>query len=225
MELTASSPESWSRAAVLRLLSEQRMKTYLDATSGDLELAFDLYARNLQISSILLKTTAMVEVIMRNAIDSVLVGWNAANQFADDWFDLPLLDKHARNDVAQARTRILRRGCPVDHDKTVAELSFGFWRFLTTRRYHASLWVPVLHRAFPNGNPDLRQRQREVSRLLCSMTFIRNRAAHLEPMFRRNMTRDAAQAKQLLGWISEDAVLWFDDVMGADVQMQISLFS
>lgn len=71
---------------MLRLLSERRMKTYLDATSRDLELAFDLYARNLQISSILLKTTAMVEVIMRNAIDSVLVGWNTANQFADDWF-------------------------------------------------------------------------------------------------------------------------------------------
>ncbi len=45
------------------------------------------------------------------------------------------------------------------HDRLVAELSFGFWRYLLSSRYHASLWVPDLHRAFPRGPAELRSRR------------------------------------------------------------------
>lgn len=32
--------------------------------------------------------------------------------------------------------------------KVVAELTFGFWRYLTTRTHDATLWVPYLRWAF-----------------------------------------------------------------------------
>lgn len=84
--------------------------------------------------------TAMVEIVARNAIDRTLTAWCQEAYPSRDWFDLGMVDEQAKADISAARARVRRRGQSLDHDRVVAELSFGFWRFLTTRRYHASLW-------------------------------------------------------------------------------------
>lgn len=206
---------AWDCRHVLHLLSERRMDTYINAVDGDLDDAFALYAWNIELAAALQGATAMVEVVVRNSIDCTLTAWMSGKR-RGDWFNLGMLDERAKTDIATARARVRRSGGHVDHDRMVAELSFGFWRFLTTRRYHASLWVPVLHQAFPYGDSDLRVRQREVARLLGNMTFIRNRAAHLEPMFRRNIARDIVEAQLLLGWIDPQALAWFNDTLKLD---------
>ena len=146
------------------LLSEKRLSTYLAATDGVLDTAFELYAWNTQLAGAMLTP---------------------------------------------------------NHDKIVAELSFGFWRFLTSRRYHASIWVPALHKAFSFGDSDLRKRQRETARLLGNMNFLRNRAAHLEPIFRRNIARDIAEARCLMRWVDPEALLWFDDTLRLDDVLKV----
>lgn len=206
---------SWDATHVVHLLSERRMKTYITAADADLDNAFELYAWNIELAAALQGTIAMVEVMVRNSIDRTLLAW-VSRKRCGDWFDLAMLDEHAKSDIATARARIRRNGRLADHDRVVAELSFGFWRFLTTRRYHASLWVPVLHQAFPNGDSDLRVRQREVAHLLGNMNFIRNRAAHLEPLFRRDVCHDVAEARALMGWIDLDALEWFDATLTLD---------
>ena len=45
------------------------------------------------------------------------------------------------------------------------------------------------------------------------MTFIRNRAAHLEPVFKRDVQRDIVDARLLLSWVSPDAAAWFEDTL------------
>ena len=206
----------WDRAVMVRLLSEKRLSTYLTAVDGDLDAAFELYAWNIQVAGAALSATAMVEVVVRNSIDRTLTAWNAAKHQTDDWFNLPVLDVRAKADITKAQARIERSNLFPDHDKVVAELPFGFWRFLTTRRYYASLWVPELHKAFPYGDPDLRKRQQETARLLGNMNFLRNRAAHLEPVFRRNLTKDIAEARRLMGWANPEALLWFDATLKID---------
>lgn len=205
----------WDRSRVLHLLSERRMETYIAAADGDLDNAFALYAWNIDLATALQGATAMVEVVVRNIIDRTLTAWMSGKR-RGDWFDLGILDEHAKADIATARARMRRSGGTIDHDRVVAELSFGFWRFLTTRRYHASLWVPTLHKAFPHGDSDLRVRQRQVACLLGKMTFIRNRAAHLEPMFHRNVERDVEDARMLMGWIDPQALAWFNDTLKLD---------
>lgn len=41
---------------------------------------------------------------------------------------------------------------------------------------------------------------------MSNMTLIRNRAIHLEPMFLRNVARDVAEARALMGWIDSQAL-------------------
>jgi len=94
------------------------------------------------------------------------------------------------------------------HGKVIAELNFGFWRYLTTQRNHASLWVPALHRAFPGGHDDLRRRRREVERHLANLMLVRNRAAHHEPIHRRNLDRDLDTAVEIARWVHPQAGNW-----------------
>lgn len=202
---------TWDTEVMLQLLSEERMGTYLTAANGNLDDAFALYNRNIEIAAALQGMTAMVEVVTRNAIDQALTEWNKRKQPDTDWFDLEVLDGRAKKDIATARQRALRSGKSETHSKVLAELSFGFWRFLTSKRYLTSLWTPALQYAFPHGHKDIWTRQKQVAALLGVMTFIRNRAAHLEPVFKRNLAKDFENARTLLGWIDPNAAAWLEE--------------
>lgn len=198
----------WNPEVMLSLLSPDRMATYLTSAEGDLDAAFTLYNRNIRIAMALQGMTAMVEAVVRNAIDRVLTDWNDVQRPGTDWFDLEILDGHAKADIETARRRASRYGSSEGHSKLIPELPFGFWRFLTSRRYLTSLWIPALQHAFPNGHCDILKRQSQVSSILNSVSFVRNRAAHLEPVFRRDIGRDLERSRALLGWIDVNAAAW-----------------
>ncbi|MGL5930116.1 MAG: hypothetical protein ACRCY8_14385, partial [Dermatophilaceae bacterium] len=102
-----------------------------------------------------------------------------------------------------------RRGRdPEVHGKVIAGLSFGFWRFLVATRYLTTLWIPALHNAFPYGQGDSRTRRVEVERLIRDLATVRNRAAHHEPIYRRDLRRDHSAALRLTGWVDPAAALW-----------------
>lgn len=52
--------------------------------------------------------------------------------------------------------------------------------------------------------------------MLGNMTFIRNRAAHFDPVFRRKFTNDIAEARRLMRWIDPNEALWFDETLKFD---------
>ncbi len=140
--------------AVIALLTDARLTSYVRSTrtrSG----AMRLYEWNLRAASAVMELTGAVEVIARNALDRELTSW-ADRRNAGDWLDEAPLDPRGRQDVVKAAERAARGGSRDRHDRLVAELSFGFWRYLLSSRYHASLWVPDLHRAFPRGPAELR---------------------------------------------------------------------
>ncbi|MGH3351560.1 MAG: hypothetical protein ACRDPS_12925 [Nocardioides sp.] len=153
-------------------------------------------------------TTGTVEVIVRNALDRQLLSW-ADRKGHRDWLDAIRLDQRGRDDVAKARSRATLRGRrQEEHGRVVAELGFGFWRYLVSQRYHASLWVPSLHKAFPGATPDLRARRRDVERRLVNLMLVRNRAAHHEPIHRRDLLADLEDAVELVGWVHPEARAW-----------------
>lgn len=129
------------------------------------------------------------------------------------------LESRAKQIINTARSRARQNRSHPAHGDILAEVSFGFWRYLTSKRYLTTLWLPALQRAFPHGNEDAWTRQKQVSNLIGRMTFLRNRAAHLEPVFRRDVQQDIDQARLLLSWVSPDASLWFDDTLGDDFRV------
>jgi len=165
---------------VQRHLSTPRLATYVRASGGDLEAGVELYEWNASLAGVLWEVLGHVEVVLRNALHQALSARHQRLGRMGEWYDDPAgeLEQHARDDVAKAIRRLHRAGAPVLPGKVVAELSFGFWRFLLARRYTASLW-PALRPAFPNlSSADRRVLEEPVARL----HQLRNRVAHHEPM-------------------------------------------
>ncbi|GAA2893141.1 hypothetical protein GCM10010472_59700 [Pseudonocardia halophobica] len=82
------------------------------------------------------------------------------------------------------------RAHDVPPGKVIAELGFGFWRYLSSRRHHDDLWVPRLHTAFRPGTD-----RRAVDEPVRRLHELRNRVAHHEPLLGHDL---AARHRDLL---------------------------
>jgi hypothetical protein len=194
---------------LLPLVTAERLGSYVRARGGDLSDAFALYEWNMRAAASVMELTSMVEVLARNAIDRELRDWAHQRRAGATWLDVAPLDQQGSADLQKARDRATRRGRrPEVHGRVVAELSLGFWRYLLESRYLTALWVPATHRAFPAGDTDLRIRQKDVAFRMQQLNFIRNRAAHHEPIHARDLGRDLEFALELAAWISPAANRW-----------------
>jgi hypothetical protein len=193
--VTASQPGPW----VETWLSPARFGVYRAAVGGDHRMALDLYEWNAALSAAFQHDLAHLEVALRNAYDAAIVANTPAGQphwsldpgrlFPPVW----RTRNGARVDVnrtpreqIERATREAGRGAP--SGKVVAELMFGFWRYLSTTAHHHPLWIPYLHKAFTPGTS-----RTAVDQPVGRLHTLRNRVTHHEPLLRRN---------QVTGWLS-----------------------
>jgi len=90
--------------------------------------------------------------------------------------------------------------------KVVAELGFGFWRYLTSSAHEATLWTPVLHRAFPPGT----DRARDVDRRIEKLHVLRNRVAHHEPLLNVDLQARLADMLALASLLNPELAIYVD---------------
>jgi len=192
---------------LLELLTAERLGSYLAAAEGDIDAAFALYEWNIEVAAAALSLTAMVEVVLRNALDKEMRTW-AESRDKSDWLTAAPLDTQGRSDIAKARERASRGRQTVTHGHVVAELNLGFWRFLMSRKYLTSLWIPSLQHAFPHATGDARLKQRILEGHTQQLQYLRNRAAHHEPLHHRDLRDDLKRSLQLAQAIHPTAGAW-----------------
>ncbi|MEV6306425.1 hypothetical protein AB0M02_43945 [Actinoplanes sp. NPDC051861] len=190
-----------------RRFSPERLEPYLGAADGDLDVALDLYAWNADLSADLSTTIGHVEVLLRNAIHQNLTEWSEERFGEPKWFLDPghRLQPRAVQDIAAARRRATRSGRPETPGRVVAELSFGFWRFLLANHYDGTLWRETLYRAFPG-----QARRRPIHDAAAVLHLCRNRLAHHEPVFNRPVDGIHASAVALADWICPVSRGWIE---------------
>ncbi|MDO4645385.1 MAG: hypothetical protein Q4B02_06350 [Propionibacteriaceae bacterium] len=185
-----------------RLLSAGRLDTYLRSCQGDQHHALRLYAWNIEVASAFWGSFNVLEVTLRNVLHAELSNLTGR----DDWWKGQIGFHHFEwqrvTDAISAAQR--SKGAAALPGHIVAELSLGFWTGLLANRYHQRLWVPALHAAFPH----LTGTRRELHRKQESLRKLRNRIAHHEPIFARNLTADHGRLLGVLGAISSVAVDW-----------------
>lgn len=199
-------------------LTRERLRSYLAAAGGDVAHAVALYDWNTSMSGALHEDIGRVEIIVRNALDSALTVYGQGQSWPTPWYQRSVLfaGRHghqALKDIATARDRATKRGRTTEvHGKVIAELTFGFWRYLCTSPYLTSMWVPALTAAFPNhpiaGDP--RRVRADVEDRMQRVHFLRNRVAHHEPIHHRDLVRDAIGMAELIQWIDTDTAAWAD---------------
>ncbi|MFT3799138.1 hypothetical protein [Microbacterium sp.] len=192
-------------APIAAALSPERLAPYLRATGGDPSAAVRLYEWNLAVSGALYEALGILEVVLRNALSTQLAAHHGT--LTGYWYDDPLdvLSDLAHQDIAAARRRVQKLRRPETSGRVVAELSFGFWKFLLAKRYEATLWTGCLRHAFPNLQP---QSRAVVYRALDELHTVRNRIAHHEPIHSRDVTTDTLTIYRLLDWMDADVRAW-----------------
>lgn len=187
-------PGSW----VETWLSRPRFAVYLAAAGGDRQLALNLYEWNAVVSAAFHRDLAHLEVALRNAYDAAIVANTATglpHWTADPYRLFPVRWRAARDgtriDANRAPREQIERavrdaGPGAPDGKVIAELMFGFWRYLSTTGHHHPLWIRYLHIAFAPGTS-----RRAVDRPVGRLHQLRNRLAHHEPLLRRNNTTGA----------------------------------
>ena len=192
--------------ALQEAFSRGRMQTYLDFARGDREAALHHYARNAQLGAAFHGPLQALEVALRNAMHARL-----AARYGSRWYTVATagLDRHARDATEAA----LNRGA-AEPGRFVASMSLGFWVRLLGRGghidggrkadYERTLWRPALFEAFPGRS------RRMVHRRLDRLRQLRNRIAHHEPIFDRDLREDYEGLLEAVGWISADVRRWIE---------------
>ncbi|WP_214369799.1 Abi family protein [Pseudonocardia sp. H11422] len=189
------------------------MTTYLHACGSDLERALELYRWNANVSGALWVALGHVEIVLRNAIHDALTTRHQRSKRAGYWFDDPRreLDPRALDDITTAKRRAGQVTVPAAlPGKVVAELSFGFWRYLLARRYSSTLW-PAIRHSFPHlPGRDRGRLERQVIRL----HQLRNRIAHHEPLIREDLPARVADLGSILDAVDPALRPWALDDAG-----------
>lgn len=95
-----------------------------------------------------------------------------------------------RQTVERARSRVAASApSKVIPGKVIAELTFGFWTYLVSDLHEKRIWVPYLHRAFPDGT-----NRKKLNATLTSLRDFRNRVAHHEKI----LANPEAKRRQLV---------------------------
>ena len=195
-------------------LSRERLEIYLAAARGDRAKAVRLHAWNTAVSAAFYGPLQGLEVTLRNAVHRELV-----KRYGPSWHDNPDtgLDKVALARVSDAKSKLSRGDHEAETSRLVAILSFGFWvslvgpggRLVSGRKadYQMTLWRPALRRVFLHREKLTRK---QAHGPLNDLRILRNRIAHHEPIFDRNLIEDHDRILELIGWMSPGTATWIE---------------
>lgn len=199
-------------------ISPQRMASYLRESNGDQDRAVGLYEWNNNLSASLWQLLSILEVGVRNSIDSKM----RERQFRlhreehwifDDYFELGRQRIGSENsiqpfrDIESAIARVQKNGKPLTPSQIISETSFGFWNQLVGKN-NKFLW-PDLAGAFPNAPT---RDQKYVSTLFSDLRDIRNRISHNHKLHAKSVEAGEWMILELAKAINPDFAEWLQSM-------------
>jgi len=187
-------------------LSEPRFSTYAKSCSNPVD-ALALYTWNAQVSAAFMVPLHVCEVVIRNAVVEAIENVYGRNWFSSEGFERSLSGR-GRANLVDARRQYRFAG------KVVAELTFSFWVILVTEQQHQRLWENQLTKIFPSL-PKMSSAKESRAFLhgeLDKVRRFRNRVAHHEPIFARNLAEDYERLLTLIFWRSHVTAKWLHEI-------------
>jgi len=167
------------------VMTTHRMSRYLTACGGDSRKAMTLYRKNLLLSQELFTIIGCFEIALRNVINE-----HYLITLGNDWLQRASLvggifnNQHCRLTNKAIDEAINKLGQNYGHSKLVAELGFGFWRYMFAPHQFAGARRTLLQ-IFPSkpvSTPAIQYNNSYIFNQLAEINKIRNRIAHHEPI-------------------------------------------
>ena len=184
--------------AVAQSIPTLRLQPYLDLCNGDYVQGINFYLWNIEISGAFWGSFNLLEVALRNSIHQQLI----VKTGHPDWWDQPtMLHLNERLILEKVKEKFIEKGIEFDAGDLISELGLGFWVALLSNKYHQALWVNSLENAFPGYSGRRNQLYMDLDRL----RKLRNRIAHHEPIYRRELSKDQESICEILGHLNREA--------------------
>jgi len=205
-------------AVVEEKISPQRLASYLREANGDQDRAVCLYEWNNNLSASLWQLLSILEVGVRNSIDSKMRErqlrlHRKEHWIFDDYLELGRQRTGSGNsnqpyrDIESAIARVQKNGKPLTPSQIISETSFGFWNQLVGKR-NKFLW-PDLAGAFPNAPT---RDQKYVSTLFSDLRDIRNRISHNHKLHPKSVEAGELMILELAKAINPDFAEWLQSM-------------
>lgn len=201
------STEDIDQAIIERSLSQARLTTYSSEVRAHNCNALQMYTWNAKVAADFLFPLHFCEVVIRNAVSEAITStyeerwpWSVAFHRS-----LPNSGKYRqRQDLENTRRSESTTG------KVIPELKFVFWQKMFTSRFDERLWQPQLNRVFPHlpTNQSVETSREEIYQRLEQVRKLRNRIAHHEPIFKRDLASDYQAIELLIRWRCPQTADW-----------------
>jgi hypothetical protein len=163
------------------------------------------YLWNIALSEALYPSLQSLEVALRNSIHTALIQRFGSEEWYDHSDYLEFKQRHAILDAKIAITTV-KKDTEITPGRVVAQLSFGFWTTIMSRKYFTTFWEPnnfaLVDAVFPNV-PEWARNRKFIYERFDEIRKLRNRIFHFEPIWNRpSLARDHEKILEALGWIS-----------------------
>lgn len=165
-------------------MKESLRLQYISPTRLSAYTNFDEYCQNLLISRNAYIPLSILEIALRNALDSYF----SINIRADWHFDNSFLTHGSQKKILEAIDTLNSRKEAITKEKIIAELNFGFWVNLFQKPYQNHLRTKDLRCIFPNmpSKEQIILNREEIYKKLDHIRRFRNRIFHYEKVINKN---------------------------------------
>jgi hypothetical protein len=182
----------------LKYISEDRLSSYND---------FEEYRQNLLISKNAYIPLSILEIALRNALNTYLTIKIGQDWHVDNTFLTPMAQKKIKevNDTLKGRKEIDSK------EKVIAELNFGFWVSLFQKPYQNYFRTKDLRQIFPNMplKTELFLDREEIYKKLDHIRRFRNRVFHYEKVINKDHYNEIVKDINFVLAIFDDALAEF----------------
>lgn len=165
-------------------MNEIAIKKYISDARFNKYSSFDEYQENLIQSKLFYIPLSILEVSLRNAIDSYFV-----NLYGQNWLlnEAQFLQRDALEKIYHAKAKLSERRENITHSKLTAELTLGFWTSLFQKPYDKTMRLQTLKGIFSNlPKQEVKFIDRKIiSAQLNHIRKFRNRIFHFEKVINK----------------------------------------
>lgn len=194
------------------VISAPRFATYLRARANNRERALNLYRWNLEVSAAFMGPLHLCEIAIRNGVSESLEtvhggAWPWTQGFVRS-LPNPQRGYSPQRDLQNTAHRHPTTG------KVVSDLKFAFWERTLTQRYDQSIWQNQFYVSFSGApqNVGFAAARQIYHTDIRNIRLFRNRIAHHEPVFTRNLQQDLDRILKVIQWRNPTASTWLSGI-------------
>lgn len=192
-------------------ISIERLKSFIHNENDTIEKVLSRYIDNIQISQSLYPELSVLEITLRNSIDTMLRANFSKNWLEEEIKFNKILTKKDYNTLLSTYNST-KEECKNNlkeftQGKVIANLNFGFWTSLCSKQYSLTIWhkKKCFRSVFVNY-PSTKQEISKISRHLYEIRRLRNRIFHYEQIFRypTNTLKVYEKIKEFLSYLPDN---------------------